>query len=314
MTSQMTSQTMTRFSRYAWAVVAWNLFVIVWGAAVRATGSGAGCGSHWPLCNGEVVPRAPEIATIIEFTHRATSGLALLAVIGLLVFAWRVFPKGHLARKASVISLILILIEALLGAGLVLLEYVEQNKSLGRAVYLSAHLTNTLLLVGALVSAAWLGRMTSPRLGPARRKWVAALLVALAASISGAVAALGDTVFPATSMAEGMKAEFADGAHALLKLRLIHPVVAVLAGAYLAWLGLHRSRSGQSAATRRAGTALALLAGIQLAAGVVNIWLLAPVWLQLVHLFLANLIWIVLIMITLEARSPNSSTPGLFTD
>ncbi len=307
----MTSLSMTRFSRYAWAVVAWNLLVIVWGAAVRATGSGAGCGSHWPLCNGAVVPRAPELATIIEFAHRATSGLALLAVIGLVLFAWRVFPKGHLARKASVISLVFILIEALLGAGLVLLEYVEQNKSLGRAVYLSAHLTNTLLLVAALVSSAWLGRKASPRLGPARRKWMAALLVTLAAGISGAVAALGDTVFPSTSMAEGMKAEFAGGAHALLRLRLIHPLVALLAGAYLAWLGLHTFRTGLSASMRRAGTGLALLVGIQTAAGAANVWLLAPVWLQLVHLFLANLIWIVLVLITLEDGHPNSSAPGL---
>ena len=303
----MTSQTAPRFSRYAWAVVVWNLFVIIWGAAVRATGSGAGCGSHWPLCNGAVVPRAPELATIIEFTHRATSGLALLAVVGLVVFAWRVFPKGHLARKASLISLILILVEALLGAGLVLLEYVEQNKSLGRAVYLSAHLTNTLLLVGALVSCAWLGRTKSPRLAPTPGKWKAALLVALAASVTGAIAALGDTVFPAASMAEGMRAEFAGGAHALLRLRLIHPVVAVLAGAYLAWLGVYASRPGRSTAIRKAGIALALLVGIQLAAGTINVWLLAPVWLQLVHLFLANLIWIVLILISLEEKLLNVS-------
>jgi len=306
----LTSQTAARFSRYAWAVVVWNLFVIIWGAAVRATGSGAGCGSHWPLCNGAVVPRAPELATIIEFTHRATSGLALLAVVGLVVFAWRAFPKGHLARKASLISLLLILIEALLGAGLVLLEYVEQNKSLGRAAYLSAHLTNTLLLVGALVSSAWLGRLASPRLGPAPGKWIAALLVTLAASVSGAIAALGDTVFPATSMVEGMRAEFADGAHALLRLRLIHPVVAVLAGAYLAWLGVIASRSGRSDSIRKAGMALALLVGVQLAAGVINVWLLAPVWLQLVHLFLANLIWIILILLSLEEKQQNLGVSG----
>jgi heme A synthase len=161
----MNSRIDQRFSRYAWAVVLWNLFVIVWGAAVRATGSGAGCGSHWPLCNGQVVPRAPELATIIEFTHRTTSGLALLAVVALVVYAWRAFPRGHLARKASVYALVLILIEALLGAGLVLLDYVEQNKSLGRAAYLAAHLTNTLLLVGALVCTAWFGRRPWPQIG-----------------------------------------------------------------------------------------------------------------------------------------------------
>ncbi len=47
------------FSRYAWGVLLWNVLVALWGAYVRATGSGAGCGSHWPTCNGEILPRAP---------------------------------------------------------------------------------------------------------------------------------------------------------------------------------------------------------------------------------------------------------------
>jgi len=294
------SETSAGFSRFAWVVVVWNLFVIVWGAAVRATGSGAGCGSHWPLCNGEVVPRAPELATIIEFTHRTTSGLALLGVAALVWLAWRTFPAGHLTRKASLLSLVFILIEALLGAGLVLLEYVEQNKSLGRAAYLSAHLTNTLILVGMLVSAAWLGRLPAIRLRKPGARWIYALAAALIASITGAIAALGDTVFPATSMVEGMKAEFADGAHALLRLRLIHPVAAVAAGLFLVALGLGAARQTNLPVVRRAGIALAALTLIQLAAGALNVWLLAPVWLQLVHLFLANLIWIALVILSLQ--------------
>jgi heme A synthase len=294
------SETSAGFSRFAWVVVVWNLFVIVWGAAVRATGSGAGCGSHWPLCNGEVVPRAPELATIIEFTHRTTSGLALLGVAALVWLAWRTFPAGHLARKASLLSLVFILIEALLGAGLVLLEYVEQNKSLGRAAYLSAHLTNTLILVGMLVSAAWLGRLPATRLRKPGARWIYALAAALIASITGAIAALGDTVFPATSMVEGMKAEFADGAHALLRLRLIHPVAAVAAGLFLVALGLGAARQTNLPVVRRAGIALAALTLVQLAAGALNVWLLAPVWLQLVHLFLANLIWIALVILSLQ--------------
>ena len=82
------------FAAYAWAVLGFNLLVILWGAFVRATGSGAGCGSHWPLCNGEVLPRAPALATLIEFSHRLTSGVALLLVIGLVVGAWRGFPRA----------------------------------------------------------------------------------------------------------------------------------------------------------------------------------------------------------------------------
>lgn len=299
----MNSRIDRKFSRFAWAVVVWNLFVIVWGAAVRATGSGAGCGSHWPLCNGAVVPRAPEIATIIEFTHRVTSGLALLSVVALVYFAWRAFPRGHLARKASVYALILILIEALLGAGLVLLDYVEQNKSLGRAVYLAAHLTNTLLLVGALVSSAWFGRRQAPRWTGLSARWKTALLATLSAGATGAVAALGDTVFPATSMAAGLNAEFATGAPVLLRLRLLHPVVAIATGVFLAWIGLQISRAGTSAASSRLGSLLASLVAVQFAAGIADVWLLAPVWLQLAHLCLANLVWIVVVIAVLEDQA-----------
>src|SRR5229473_6608919 len=146
------------FTRYAWGVLGWNLLVILWGAFVRATGSGAGCGSHWPLCNGEVVPRAPRLETIIEFTHRVTSGLALFAVVGLVVWSAVSFPRGHRVRRTAIVSLVLILTEALLGAGLVVFQLVAQDASVGRACYLSLHLVNTLFLLGALALTAWYSR------------------------------------------------------------------------------------------------------------------------------------------------------------
>jgi heme A synthase len=290
-----------RFSRYGRLVLIYNLAVVVWGAFVRATGSGAGCGSHWPLCNGVVVPRDPTAATIIEFTHRVTSGLALLAVTGMAVWAFRRFPKGHLARCASVAAVLFILVEALLGAGLVLLEYVEQNKSIGRAVYLSAHLTNTLLLLGAIASAAWFGSREAPRWspGPQTRRLLWGFSAALLAGISGAVAALGDTLFPATSLAEGFSADFAGDSHVLVQLRLAHPVLAALCGLYLLWLAMQKMRGGDS----RAARFLAAATVVQLSAGVVNVLLLAPVWMQLLHLALGTLVWLALTLVTLEESS-----------
>ena len=86
------------FAKYAWGVLAFNLIVILWGAYVRASSSGAGCGSHWPLCNGEIIPRTPTIKTVIEFSHRLSSGLALLLTIGLVVWAFRALAKKHPAR------------------------------------------------------------------------------------------------------------------------------------------------------------------------------------------------------------------------
>src|ERR1700722_5885134 len=189
-----------RFSRAAWGVLAYNMLVVLWGAFVRATGSGAGCGDRWPLCNGVMVPRAPRIETIIEFTHRATSGLALLGVAGLCIWAFRLFPRGHSARLFAALSVVFLFAEALLGAGLVLFQYVEHNASAGRTAYLAAHLVNTQILLAMLAATAWFGA------APVSRQWrgapkliVAAPAVALIVALSGAIAALGDTLYPAAS-------------------------------------------------------------------------------------------------------------------
>lgn len=283
------------FARYAWAVLGWNVLVVLWGAFVRASGSGAGCGSHWPLCNGEVIPPSPTMQTVIEFMHRLTSGVALLGVAGLVVWSRKLFPKGHAARKWAWASLGFIVVEALLGAGLVLLSYVEKNASAGRAVYLCLHLTNTLLLLAAIEGTAWAakGNAWSWRGAPPMLK--GALAAALAASLTGAIAALGDTVYPATSMIEGVKQEFAKTAPALLRLRLVHPLVAVITGFFVMAAAFMSLRG-------RVKSNVVILCIVQLAAGAVNVVLLAPVWMQILHLGLAVLIWIGLVLGTFEER------------
>ena len=281
------------FARYAWTVLGWNVLVVLWGAFVRASGSGAGCGSHWPLCNGEVIPPSPTMQTVIEFTHRLTSGVALAGVAGLVVWSRKLFPRGHAARKWAWASLGFIVVEALLGAGLVLLSYVEKNASAGRAAYLCLHLTNTLLLLGAIEGTA-MGRALRWRAVPVMLK--GALGLALAASLTGAIAALGDTVYPAVSMIEGVKQEFAADAPGLLRLRLVHPLVAVLAGFFMLAAAFTSLRG-------RVKSNVAALCVVQLAAGAVNVLLLAPVWLQIVHLGLAVLIWLGLAYGVLEERA-----------
>jgi cytochrome c oxidase assembly protein subunit 15 len=290
-----------RYSRVAWGVLAYNMLVVLWGAFVRATGSGAGCGDRWPLCNGVMVPRAPRIETVIEFTHRATSGLALLSVAALCVWAFRLFPRGHRARSSAALSVVFLFAEALLGAGLVLLQYVEHNASAGRAAYLSAHLVNTQILLATLTLTAWFGS------DPVSRAWrgapklvMAALPVALVVAVSGAIAALGDTLFPAASVASGMRQEFSQTASALLRLRVVHPAMAVVGGAMLLAAAATAMRSGPVRAAR-IGSILVALVFSQLAAGAENIVLLAPVWMQIVHLLLADLIWIALVILTLES-------------
>src|SRR5262245_61779636 len=210
------------FIRFAWLTLGITVLVIVWGAVVRATGSGAGCGSHWPLCNAVVVPPAPATATIIEFTHRLTSGAAMVLAVVLAVWARRLFPAGDRTRTWALWFLIFIIIEAAIGAGIVRLGLVEGNASALRAGYIAVHLTNTMMLLGALTGtirfATGLSTGTTGTTGTtglsteARRAKVDALrLVALALMIvvaaAGAIVALGDTLFPHASLAEGIAAD-----------------------------------------------------------------------------------------------------------
>jgi heme A synthase len=288
-----------RYARLAWAVLGWNFLVILWGAFVRASGSGAGCGSHWPLCNGAVIPPSPTAQTVIEFTHRLTSGLALLGVALLVWWARRLFPPGHAARRWAWASLGFILVEALLGAGLVLLEYVERNASAGRALYLCAHLTNTFLLLAALAGTAWHSVAGGRWRFGAVPGWMKASLVAvLLASVTGAIAALGDTVFPAVSMLEGIRQEFDPDSPALLRLRLMHPVVSVAAAMVILVAAFHAVRG-------RLQRAIVLAVLIQLAAGAVNVLLLAPVWMQILHLAIAASLWLLVFTATLPSVRPS---------
>lgn len=285
-----------KFIRYAWGVLIYNVFVVLWGAFVRATGSGAGCGSHWPLCNGEVVPRSPRLETIIEFTHRVTSGLSIVAVVALLVWAWRLFPRGHRVRLAAGLSMALLLVEAALGAGLVLFRFVGSDASLARAGYLAAHLANTQLLLAALAATAWLAARKMSARPPAML--LAALPAALIIAMSGAVAALGDTLYPATSVAAGVRQDLSVAAGVLLRLRVLHPFLAIAGGLLIVSAAVSAIRARPSAA--RAAWTVAALVVAQWIAGAVNIALLAPVWMQLAHLLIANVLWIALVLTTFE--------------
>jgi cytochrome c oxidase assembly protein subunit 15 len=291
---------MRRLASFAWGVLAYNLAVILWGAYVRASGSGAGCGAHWPLCNGEVIPRAPTVATLIEYSHRLTSGLALLAVVALLVWTWRACAAGHPARRGAVLSLVFILTEAAVGAGLVLFELVADNRTMARAMFMAAHLVNTFVLVAALTLTAWWlsgGGSTDIR---ARRGsalvWGALAIGLLLAGTSGAVAALGDTLYPAASHAEGFAATLSPASHILLRLRALHPLIAVTAGVLLMFVA-PRLPEAADAIGQRLGRIVLLVAGIQLLGGLLNVLLLAPVWMQIVHLLVADLLWIAFVLL-----------------
>jgi heme A synthase len=296
------------FAKYAWFVLGYNILVILWGAVVRATGSGAGCGSHWPSCNGEVIPPAPQVETLIEFAHRLTSGLAFLLVLGLLIWALRFYPKGHRVRKASGAAMLFIISESLVGAGLVLFEWVAGNISTGRVIVMAIHLLNTHLLLAAIVLTAWWASGGNPlrwREQPTKLKWrfIIGIIGVLVLSTAGAVTALGDTLFPSATLAEGIQQDLSPASHFIIRLRVWHPVIAALVGLYLIQFAFSLASNRRSTWNTRFAIALGSLFAAQLVAGMVNLILLAPVWMQIVHLLLADLVWIVLILLAAETLS-----------
>jgi len=288
-------------ARFAWAVLAYNLAVILWGAYVRASGSGAGCGSHWPLCNGVVIQASPSAATLVEYSHRLTSGLALLSVVTLAGWTWRATKPGDPARLGAAASVFFMLTEAALGAGLVLFRLVADNATMARALFMGAHLLNTFILLKALALTAWWlsgGTRTSLSIRPRTAAVCITLgLGVLLTGASGAVAALGDTLYPSGSLAEGLRADLTATSHFLIRLRVWHPAVAVTVGVLLLLAGTRLPEADDELGLR-IGRALVLAVGAQLLAGLANVLLLAPVGMQMVHLLLADLVWIAFVLLS----------------
>ena len=282
--------------RTAWGVLGYTVLVILWGGFVRASGAGAGCGDHWPLCNGEVVPTAPAFNTVVEFGHRVTSGLALPAVLVLAWLVFRAFPARSPVRKAAVASVAFMVLEAAIGAGLVLLEYVAYNPSIARAVWMAAHLTNTFLLLGALTLTAWWaeGRAV-PRLRPSRRAAAVGLTLAsvLVLGAGGAVTALGDTLV----LGGGLDPAEDPVVATLVAARVFHPTMAFVVLAVLGATVLATRAPGP----RRIGLGVLAVYLAQMGLGALNVWLMAPVWMQIVHLFVTDVIWVGLVVFASEA-------------
>jgi cytochrome c oxidase assembly protein subunit 15 len=290
---------MSQVARFAWTALYWNVAVVLWGAYVRATGSGAGCGNRWPLCGGDVVGASAKAQTIVEFTHRITSVISLLMVTGLVVWSWRVTKKGDWARYSTALAAALLANEALLGAALVLLKHVGNDQSVGRMLFLCLHFGNTLLLLATLsLTAAWLSN--GSRRFTLISKWREAgsiglgLFATMVTGITGAVAALADTLYPATSLPSSLAQDFSSRTPTLLRVRLLHPAVATIAACYVLWV-IWRSSTGRNRFSRSA-IALIILLFVQVGVGMTNVLLLAPVWIQIAHLFVADALWILLVL------------------
>lgn len=304
------------FGRFAAFLLAYLLFVILFGAWVRITGSGAGCGDHWPTCGGQILPREPSVQTLIEYTHRITSGALGLMALALPVWAFRLFPRRHPARRYALATLLLVLVEAGIGAGLVLKQLVASDASQARAVAVALHLTNTLLLTAAaaltlaFARAGWgsarggapaqasAGAASSPRSAGALPLFVLLGGLVLVAA-TGAVTALGDTLFPVNAAGAHPRDHF------LVQLRVLHPLLACF---MVCASVLGAVRYARLARCRPWALGLGVAAGVQLVVGALNIALNAPGWMQLVHLLGAQLAWISAVLLTVAWHRPEPTS------
>ena len=289
--------------RFCWAVLGYFVAVILWGAVVRATGSGAGCGNHWPLCNGTVLLHEASTSTLIEFVHRITSGLSLLLVLGLTLWCWTTTKAGDIARTTSAAAVFFTITEAILGALLVALGLTAESQSLLRPWFLALHLSNTLLLLAALAMTAHLaGRSTGYSWQTVRivAPWPAlcGLFAVLAVAVTGSLAALGDTLFPAASLSGALSSDFLSTSTWLVRWRWSHPALALIASGFLVWLLIRSARTAGKQKNRLLARTLDSLLLCVYLLGAINVLLLAPVWSQLAHLLAADSLWIALVVLT----------------
>lgn len=287
------------------------VIVILWGAWVRLSGSGAGCGEHWPLCNGQVLPLEPGMKTLTELTHRLTSGLFGITILAMTWLGLRSSTKEHPMRRWLILSLVLTVVEALIGAVLVKKGLVDKNESVLRAWVIGLHLVNTFFLVATITMSEHLSRgrptnLNKFKLANSEKFYFFTLtLLFLLAGSTGAVTALGNTLFPETSLLEGMKKDFLQESHFLIRLRIYHPIIAVS----LVLLLIHQAlRAMEIEGLQKTGKQLLICSIVAVSFGVVNWLLMAPKWGALVHLALANILWIIFIYLYAQKVYSNTET------
>ena len=244
------------------------------------------------------------VATMVEFTHRLTSGVALVLVFVLAAWVFRERPKGHPARRAAVASVVLILVEAAVGAARPLRPGGRERIGGPGAVH-ARTLANTFMLLAALaLTAHWCGTNAPLRRDALRRDgWVFALafLLLLVVGKSGAVGALGDTLYPAQSLLAGLAQDLSPTASILVRLRILHPLLAAAGTLAVAFAAARVLRSTVATSVRRMGLDRRPAGDRPVRSGLLNLVLLAPVWMQIVHLLLADAVWITLVLLAARA-------------
>lgn len=289
--------TKPQYKKLAFSLLIYTLLVILWGAWVRISHSGDGCGDTWPLCHGQLIPEAERGKTWVEYGHRLMSGIYGLVVIYFWWIARKLFPKGHFARKAALATLIFTITEALLGAKLVLFKLVTTNDTPYRAFVMALHQVNSFLLTGAvaLTFAAATLAYDLPKVSPTQHRYGYMPWLIVAIGITGAWASLSNSLFPTNNLWEGLVADFSSDSHFLIRLRGLHPVLALLGGGSLALFFWIKAQASESILIERRSYQMSLTLITALVFGILTLLLHAPVWMKIVHLALAHTVWVVLL-------------------
>ncbi len=306
MTEIGTRTKLSGFAKYAWLILAYNIVVILWGVFLRASKSGDGCGQHWLTCHGEVVPSAPELKTIIEFSHRlmsALDGLLMLVLIGWAILIWYRGREraSRSAMRTALIAFFFVLTEGAIGAGLVLTGNTAETLTAARPFWMAGHLINTFILLVFLTLTARTasgGKQLTLRVEP---KYLAALiagvLLVFAVGITGSIAALSSMIFPSGTLAEGIAQDFSPTSNILLRLRLLHPISAILTSVFLLFItGWLARKRGSDPKVVRWSNLVSILVLLQIGFGSATLLMLAPIVMQLGHLLFAEAIWIAYVM------------------
>lgn len=280
------------YSNWVLALIIYSLFVFLWGAWVRISGSGDGCGEHWPFCHGELIPDSYAVKVWIENFHRISTKIYGFFVIGLVILGFRRSEKGHAVRKGILWTLFFTLTEGAIGAVLVIKGFVANDDSPERAVIIALHLMNTFFLMSSLFYTWFVSRHDLSNLKISFTKNIMLLKASwlLVLGGTGAIAALSTTLFPSESLLSGLASDFAADGHFLERLRVLHPILAVgfVVYALAQW---NRDLSHNPVAEKwRNWFLISVVAGFFV--GLVTLALLSPTWLKLTHLMTAHVLWL----------------------
>ena len=279
-----------------------SVLSILAGAFVRATGSGDGCGATWPTCKGRIIPSLSDTSEIIEFSHRGISGILLIVTLYIYVNS-RKLEKGSIARRAANYLTFFVLFEALIGAVIVIFEWVGLNSSLPRIVAVPIHLVNTF---GLLASYVILFKILENKMDSIKNLWdrnfIIISILFLLTGATGSITALADVLYPSASFIEGFLDDFDRTSEVLTRLRIFHPVVSTILS-----IALYIESKQLQKRFDINTNFLKFLIFAAVFLGVANVLSNIVLFLSIFHLALADLLWITYIYVSLDKAKNNLS-------